>query len=197
MESKKIFESMAAIMAGVGAIDKSQKNQTQGFMYRGIDDFINALHKLFADNKVIILPRELDHIQEQFTTAKGGLQFRTRVHIEFNFVSMIDGSQLTADGWGEAADSGDKGYNKCKSIALKYVLMQTFLVPLKDIADPDADTPEQVQSKSVEDPNLDLIMQQIKEAKTLDDLGEIWRGWPTYQNDMKQAWLAKRKLLGV
>ena len=32
MESKKIYESMAAIMAGVGAIDKSQKNQTQGFM---------------------------------------------------------------------------------------------------------------------------------------------------------------------
>ena len=110
---------------------------------------------------------------------------------------MIDGSQLTADGWGEAADSGDKGYNKCKSIALKYVLMQTFLVPLKDIADPDADTPEQVQSKSVEDPNLDLIMQQIKEARNLDDLGKIWRGWPAYQYDMKQAWLAKRKLLGV
>ena len=62
MESKKIYESMAAIMAGVGAIDKSQKNQTQGFMYRGIDDFMNALHKLFADNKVILLPRELDHI---------------------------------------------------------------------------------------------------------------------------------------
>lgn len=197
MESKKIYESMAAIMAGVGAIDKSQKNQTQGFMYRGIDDFMNELHKLFADNKVILLPRELDHIQEQYTTAKGALQFHSRVHVEFNFVSLIDGSQLTADGWGEAADSADKGYNKCKSIALKYVLMQTFLVPLKDIADPDAETPEQVQSKPIEDPNLDLIMQQIKEARNLDDLGEIWRGWPAYQNDMKQAWLAKRKLLGV
>lgn len=47
------------------------------------------------------------------------------------------------------------------------------------------------------DDNLSLIFQQIKEAKSLDDLGAIWRGWSGYQNEMRDMWLARRKELGV
>ena len=137
----KIYAALGKVMSDVGAIGKTQENTQQNFKFRGIDDFMNHLHGLFAKHKVIILPSETEAIQEpyQYTDARGNakLQFRSRIHFIFNFVSTEDGSSVQADGWGEAADNGDKGYNKCKSIALKYALMQMFLVPTADIADPD------------------------------------------------------------
>ena len=184
-----IYKKLGEVMGKIGAIDKARKNVQQGFMFRGIDDFMNALHGLMAEAGIIILPSEIEHIQETFeTTNKEGrksLQFRTRLHLQFTFASTEDGSTVTADSWGEAADNGDKGYNKCKSIALKYVLMQMFLVPTKDIADPDKETPDEVQSKTQQsktqqskivqdDPDLELALLCVKEAKTLADLQKVW-----------------------
>lgn len=175
-----IYKKLGEVMGKIGAIDKGQKNVQQGFMFRGIDDFMNALHGLMAEAGIIILPSEIEHLQENFETVnkegRKNLQFRTRLHLRFTFVSTEDGSSVTADGWGEAADNGDKGYNKCKSIALKYVLMQMFLVPTKDIADPDKEVPDEVQSKNVQDdPDLELALLCVKEASTLADLQKVWK----------------------
>lgn len=175
-----IYKKLGEVMGKIGAIDKERKNEQQGFMFRGIEDFMNSLHGLMAEAGIIILPSEIEHIQENFETTnregRKSLQFRTRLHIRFTFVSTEDGSTVTADGWGEAADNGDKGYNKCKSIALKYVLMQMFLVPTKDIADPDKEVPDEVQSKNAQDdPDLELALLCVKEASTLADLQKVWK----------------------
>ena len=175
-----IYKKLGEVMGKIGAIDKERKNEQQGFMFRGIEDFMNSLHGLMAEAGIIILPSEIEHIQENFETTnregRKSLQFRTRLHLRFTFASTEDGSTVTADGWGEAADNGDKGYNKCKSIALKYVLMQMFLVPTKDIADPDKEVPDEVQSKNVQDdPDWELALLCVKEASTLADLQKVWK----------------------
>ena len=183
-----IYKKLGEVMGKIGAIDKGQKNVQQGFMFRGIDDFMNALHGLMAEAGIIILPSEIEHLQENFETVnkegRKNLQFRTRLHLRFTFVSTEDGSSVTADGWGEAADNGDKGYNKCKSIALKYVLMQMFLVPTKDIADPDKETPDDVQSNtSQDDPDLELALLCVKEAKSIAELQKVWADNQGMQNN--------------
>lgn len=180
----KIYQALGKIMAEVGAVGKNQENTQQGFKFRGIDDFMNALHNQFAKHGVIILPSETEAIQEpiSYTDSRGNakLQFRSRIHFTFFFVSTEDGSMVKADGWGEAADNGDKGYNKCKSIALKYVLMQMFLVPTADIADPDKETPDEIteapqkpQKRPTEavkeeggNPLLDEAIKAVESAKT-------------------------------
>ena len=221
-----IYNKLGEVIKEVTAIDKTRKNEQQGFMFRGIEDFMNELHNSFAKHGIIILPHEIDHIQESFEVEKTNqrgqlekkLQFRTRVHIAFKFVSTDDGSQVETDGWGEAADNGDKGYNKCKSIALKYVLMQMFLVPTKDIADPDKETPDEVSSKSTTSPrrpglkskaaepapapadddnDLYLVKQLIKEAKTKEELLKIWNDWPEAHDKIKGDFSARRKELGI
>ena len=183
-----IYKKLGEVMGKIGAIDKGQKNVQQGFMFRGIDDFMNALHGLMAEAGIIILPSEIEHLQENFETVnkegRKNLQFRTRLHLRFTFVSTEDGSSVTADGWGEAADNGDKGYNKCKSIALKYVLMQMFLVPTKDIADPDKETPDEVQSNATQDdPDLELALLCVKEAKSIAELQKVWADNQGMQNN--------------
>lgn len=172
-KAESIYAKLGRVMQSIKAIGKNQTNEQQHFKFRGIDDFMNELHDLLADAGIIIIPSEKEHIQEQYTTKNGTAQFRTRLHMSFTFASTEDGSSVTADGWGEAADSGDKGYNKCKSIALKYVLMQMFLVPTKDLADLDANAPEPVVVKA-EDPDLELVLQLVKEAKSVEALTKVW-----------------------
>ena len=214
-----IYNKLGEVMKEVTAIDKTRKNEQQGFMFRGIEDFMNELHNSFAKHGIVILPHESEHIQESYEVknSKGELklQFRTRVHMEFKFVSTEDGSFVEADGWGEAADNADKGYNKTKSIALKYVLMQMFLVPTKDIADPDKETPEEVTAPSSRRSHLErkektapapapsddsddlyLVKQLIKEAKTKDDLLKIWEEWPEAHDQIKPYFSERRKQLG-
>lgn len=184
MESGKIYQSLGAVMKAIAPIDKNRKNEQQNFMFRGIEDFMNTIHSLLAENDIIILPSEKEHIQETFTTAKGGVQFRSRIHVFFKFVSTQDGSFVEADGWGEAADTFDKGYNKCKSIALKYALSQMFLVPTKEIADPDKETPDSVVSKENEtDQDLELALQLVKEAKNTEELQKVWNDNSGYKKN--------------
>ena len=131
----------------------------------------------------------------------------------FKFVSVDDGSFIETDGWGEAADNGDKGYNKCKSIALKYVLMQMFLVPTKDIADPDKETPDEVSApakrtkkaaapqpspapaKPDDNDDFYLVKQLISECKTKEELLKLWEEWPELHEQIKPLFSAKRKEL--
>lgn len=194
-KAKTIYSKLGAIMSEVKAVDKERKNVQQGFMFRGIDDMMNALHILFAKHGVIILPEELEHIQDSYATKTGGTQFRSRVLMQFRFVSTEDGSFVTASGWGEAADNGDKGYNKCKSIALKYVLMQMFLIPTKDIADPEKETPEELQAAN---DDLNMWLHDISNAESVDELNAIYKNNPHYHDNkaFMQALSNRKKQIG-
>lgn len=181
-KAESIYAKLGQVMQSIKAIGKNQTNEQQHFKFRGIDDFMNELHDHLAEAGIIIIPSETEHLQEQFTTKNGTAQFRTRLHMKFTFVSTADGSSITADGWGEAADSGDKGYNKCKSIALKYVLMQMFLVPTKDLTAPDSETPDPVQPQNIS-ADLELALQLVKEANNVTDLEQVWREHTGFQSD--------------
>lgn len=43
-----IYGALAAIMQETKAISKTEKNNNQNFMFRGIDNVMNGLHDLFA-----------------------------------------------------------------------------------------------------------------------------------------------------
>ena len=141
MEQLLIFKQLAQINKGIKFIGKDQTNKQQGFKFRGIDDVMNELHSLFAENEVIILPNILDYSVTEKPAKSGGVLFYTRAKIEFCFMAS-DGSSVKCTMLGEAMDSCDKGANKAESIALKYALLQMFLIPTEEEKDPDAQTPE-------------------------------------------------------
>ncbi len=59
--------------------------------------------------------------------------------MRFHFFAE-DGSSMSAVTQGEGMDNGDKGTAKAMSVAMKYCLMQTFLVPTEDLVDGDAES---------------------------------------------------------
>jgi hypothetical protein len=123
-------------------VSKGNRNQQQGYSFRGIDDIYNALAPLMARPELCILPRMLSRTQEERTTAKGGALFYVVVQAEFDFVSCHDGTKHTVVMYGEAMDSADKATNKAMSAAYKYACLQVFCIPTSGTNDADATTHE-------------------------------------------------------
>ena len=189
MEEKLIFQKMTSILKETKAITKSEKNQQQGFKFRGIDNVMNELHELFAKNDVFILQEVQDFTVDARPTAKGGTLFYTRAKIKFRYMTT-DGSSVETVNVGEAMDSGDKGMNKAMSIALKYSLLQMFLIPTEEPKDPDRDTPEETDY-------LAMALQEISAAQSIQTLTGIFNNYNTLQSNPQfmSALSAKKKQL--
>ena len=101
-----------------------------------------------------------------------------------------DGSYVETTNVGEAADSGDKGMNKAMSIALKYSLLQMFLIPTEEQKDPDAVTPEDTDFKQ-------MAMSDINRANNMNALMSVWNNYPSLQKDSEfvSAMTAKKTML--
>lgn len=142
-----IYPAMIAIMQSVEAIKKEKTNkQGEGFKYRGIDDVLNSLHSAFALNGVIIMPEVIERTEVERRSIKGNALYYATQRIRFNFIA-VDGSSTSSTVIGTAMDSGDKADNKAMSVALKYALLQAFLIPTADMIDPDSETHEVRPSK--------------------------------------------------
>lgn len=137
---KAVYLSIASIIAKLSTqgISKDNRNQQQGYSFRGIDDIYNALSKLLAEEGLVIMPRILSRSLKEVQTAKGGMLFYVVLEAEYDFISTKDGSVHTARVYGEAMDSADKATNKAMSAAYKYLCLQTFCIPTSGES-PDAD----------------------------------------------------------
>lgn len=154
MESKLIFQKMSKVMSDIGFVGKDQKNQAQGFKFRGIDQFVNALYPALIKHGVFMTPEctsENHEIREVVRgNGKAGADKHVTIMMKYHFYAE-DGSSVTVGPVpAEGLDSGDKATNKALSAALKYALIQTFSVPTEDMAEADLDSPEILTSKPAE-----------------------------------------------
>jgi ERF superfamily len=139
-----IYQAMAKILADVDHIGKDRKadmGNAGKYNFRGIDDIYNTLHSSFAKYKVFIIPEIIDskiEVQEKEKSYNGVVNksytYSAILTVKFTFVSE-DGSSISAVGIGHALDQSDKSTNKAQSSALKYCLMQAFLIPTEESKD--------------------------------------------------------------
>ena len=134
-----IFESLNKVMEDIGAIAKSSKNQTQGFMYRGVDAVMNALQPALIKHKVFVVPNVLDIRREERINAKGTTLIYSVATIQYSFYAE-DGTSVSAIVVGEGMDSGDKSMNKAMSVAFKYACFQVLCIPTEEMVDPDQES---------------------------------------------------------
>lgn len=140
--AKTIHERLVAILAEMPAIGKNQRNEQQGFMFRGHDDVLNALNPLLAKHQVVSLPDVVERVTAQRTTSKGSVMFEVNLHVRFRFYGAA-GDFVEASTWGEGTDMGDKATNKAMTMAFKNVLNQVFAISNAETDDPDRHTPEE------------------------------------------------------
>lgn len=151
--SSLIYKKMSDVMKDVGAIGKDQKNTQQGFKFRGIDQFVNALYPALTKHGVFMSPRATSFTHELKDVVRGsgkaGVDKHVSIMMEYDFYAE-DGSKVTVGPVpAEGLDSGDKATNKALSAALKYALIQTFSIPTEDMAEADFESPEIGTAKAV------------------------------------------------
>jgi hypothetical protein len=145
-----IYGAIIGVMGDIGAIGKEKKNSQQGFMYRGVDDVMNALQPLLVKHKVFIVPNIIRQAREERQTKQGGNLIYSVCDIEYTFYAE-DGSSIKCTVTGEGMDSGDKATNKAMAIAFKYACFQVFCIPTEEMKDPDSEVHE-VKPKTTETP---------------------------------------------
>jgi hypothetical protein len=136
-----IYPAMIAIASEMPSISKIQKNDSQGYVFRGIDDVFNALQPILAKHGVFMTAEILDLKREERPTKSGGIMAFVTTRVRYSFVAK-DGSSISTESAGEGADAGDKATAKSLSIAMKYALLQAFMIPTADAKDPEVDSPD-------------------------------------------------------
>lgn len=185
--SQLIYKKMSQVMSDIGAIGKDQKNTAQGFKFRGIDQFVNALYPALTKHGVFMTPRTTEFKQELKEVVRGngkaGIDKHVTLMVEYDFYAE-DGSKVTVGPIAaEGLDSGDKATNKALSAALKYALIQTFSIPTEDMAEADLESPViEADKSSTSDPKVESKTQQVEQQVTT----------PKVTQTPKASWGAKK-----
>lgn len=144
-DAPTIHQALASVKKAIGAVGKSEKNQQQGFSYRGIDAVLNAVSGPLADNGVTVYPVLQDYTYGSVEIGRNKtVMAHVIVKVKYVFVGPA-GDQLDAYVAAESFDSGDKAMTKAFSVALRTALIQTLSLPT-DEPDPDATVYERSSS---------------------------------------------------
>jgi hypothetical protein len=197
-EQQGIHAAMIGILADIGAIDKSQKNTSQGYAFRGIDQFLNAVHPLMAKHGVYVTP-VVERVDRSERASKSSVLLYSIATVRFVF-RATDGSSVECVTVGEGMDSGDKATNKAMSAAYKYALMQVFAVPTEEMIDGDAESHEVTNGapKSARKTNLEELYAFLeKEAIDVSDAIDYCRAKEMLDDTQTLDDLSDKHLTGI
>jgi len=165
-----IAQALSEIMKAVGGIAKKDRNQAQGFNFRGIDSVVNAVSPALQKFGVVVVPSVEEYDYQTVEIGKNRTAMgHVRVKVTYTFIGA-NGDAIKATVVGEAMDSGDKATAKAMSVAFRTALLQSLSLPTDEV-DPDATSYERSSGTDVLAPSAVLI--KIHEATTIESLSEV------------------------
>jgi hypothetical protein len=132
---RSVYEAFTDVMAEVKAIGKDDRNQQQGFQFRGIDSVMQVVGPVLRAHQVFIIPVGKELKSETYETKSGTTMRNVTVTMQYR-VYGPGGDYFDGVSFGEAADVGDKAVTKAQSVAYRTFLLQALTVPTGD-PDPD------------------------------------------------------------
>lgn len=185
-----VYEAVNAVMADVQAVEKNDRNNAQGFNFRGIDAVVNAVGPALRKHGVIVAPTGTIHRGEDALTSKGKASRSVTLIVTFT-VWGPDGDSFEIQVAGESMDWGDKATAKAHSVAYRTALLQLLCIPT-DEPDPDHETYERAAPNPVA-----LSKQALLEAVEgdKDRAAHVWQATP--EDDRPATVEAWRELAGA
>lgn len=166
-----LVERLIEVKKEIGAVGKNDRNNAQGFNFRGIDAVINAVAGPFMKHGIVSYPAKVVSVKRGTGTTNGGKTMNTiDVIVQYAFTDGEDTLYFEAPG--EAFDSGDKATPKAMSVAYRTALLQALNLPTDD---PDPD----IYSYQAD---VDAVPQRtdaevIAEIQTFTDLEHLRKFW--------------------
>jgi hypothetical protein len=136
-----IYQKIPAIMADLGAIEKTQENSYQNYAFRGIEDVLYACQPIFIKHGVFIVPNVTGWEYQKHPGNGKADQHHVHATVGYTFYAE-DGSCVSGSVVAESMDSSDKAAAQTMSAAFKAFVFQILCVPTEDNPDSDYNTPQ-------------------------------------------------------
>lgn len=176
-----VVQALAAVMAEVQPIGKTDRNEDQGYLFRGIDAVVNVVGPILRKHNVIVLPVLQKASYRDVQTSRGKPSRESTVEVLYRFHGPA-GDFIEAVVPGEAMDFGDKGVAKAMSVAFRIVLLQALAIPTGE-PDPDSQTYEREQDTG--SPMAIELFADIVNAKSEAELKVVWEALVAAREDGK------------
>ncbi|MGO9603981.1 MAG: ERF family protein [Candidatus Binataceae bacterium] len=157
-------QKLAEVRRRIGYVQKRGHNERFNYSYVTAADIAGAIGDLLAELGVIVIPR-LEEISYESAAARGDAVRMARVVMAYSFSDVESGEEIVAKVAGQGLDSGDKAPYKAMTGALKYALLQSFLLATGD--DPEDERPDARYSTGNHE--RPISADEIRTLKTLID----------------------------
>lgn len=186
---KGIRAKLCAMMGEIGYIEKRGQNTAQNYAYVQAADIAAVVARLCAKYGIAFWAEEEVLSWDNRQTSKGNAMFVCRASMKYVFADIDSEERITVPSTGEGMDTGDKAIYKAKTGALKYALIQTFLIATGD--DPETES-ETHDLQATEEVKQKPPLKQSPEATVCPECGNagaIIKGRPEYGG----GWLCFKK----
>lgn len=154
----RVYGKVLELMRQVRELGKDGRADPSmgGYTFRSIDSAIGAVGTAMRDVGLTLETRIVrrDYVTDEARNKQGSMVLWTscRLVIRYAFVDPTDGSKHVFEMAGEARATDDKSTSKAESMALKYGLIQALMIPVKDLADGDGDSPQVLREQPAQTP---------------------------------------------
>ncbi len=162
-----ILPAVLKVMSAVESIEKNLEVGTGKSQYKGVadKDVKQQVRKAMIENNLVILPADIEpevSISEWDATeswngqetVKHKMQVFTKVKAFYRLFHAPTGEWIDLVGYGHGVDSQDKSAGKATTYALKYALLNSYLIPTGDIDDTDTTHSNDLPQKPVGAPKI-------------------------------------------
>jgi hypothetical protein len=125
-------QKLAEVRRRIGYIQKRGFNERNNYSYVTAADLAGAVGDILAELGVVIIP-SLESIAYESGRGNGSEMARSaQVVMAYTFTDVDTGEAITTKVAGQGLDAGDKAPYKAMTGALKYALLQSFLLATGD-----------------------------------------------------------------
>jgi hypothetical protein len=160
-------QKLAVVRRRLVYVQKRGYNTRFNYNYVTAADIAGAVGDILAELGVVVVPR-LESISHEATRSQGRTESEhvARVIMSYSFVDVDTGEEITVKTAGEGLDSGDKAPYKAMTGALKYALLQSFLLATGDDPEEERFVPTGHSSSPTRDETSERTI-------TADELSEL------------------------
>ena len=133
-------QKLAEVRRRIGYVQKRGHNERFNYSYVTAADIAGAVGDILAELGVVVVPRLESISHEPVRIGSAGGEHLTHVVMNYSFVDVDTAEEITVKVAGEGLDPGDKAPYKAMTGALKYALLQSFLLATGD--DPEDERPD-------------------------------------------------------
>jgi hypothetical protein len=125
-------QKLAEVRRRLGYIQKRGFNETNNYSYVTAADLAGAVGDILAELGVVIVPRLESIAYEPGAVGRSEVARAAQVVMAYTFADVDSGDEITTRVAGQGLDAGDKAPYKAMTGALKYALLQSFLLATGD-----------------------------------------------------------------